>query len=47
MTNIQIIEIPDSIGNIEESVVIDNQDGTFTSMLKSTYDEIQARPNIN
>ena len=43
MTNIQIIEIPDSIGNIVESVVIDNQDSTFTSMLKSTYDEQQAQ----
>jgi hypothetical protein len=27
--------------------VISNDDGSQTSMLKSTYDELQARQNIN
>ena len=35
--------------NIEgiDCVVVDNQDGTFWSGLKSTYDELQAQTNVN
>jgi DNA/RNA endonuclease YhcR with UshA esterase domain len=42
MTKIEIVEIPDSAGNMTQSIVIDNGDGTFTSMLKSTWDELEA-----
>ena len=41
MENIQIIEVKTSIG-LEEYVVIDNGNENFTSMLKSTYDAMQA-----
>ena len=41
MENIQIIEVNTSVG-LETYVVIDNGNDNFTSMLKSTYDEIQA-----
>lgn len=43
MTNIEIVEISNSDGSITKSVVIDNGDGNFTSMLKSTWDELQAK----
>jgi calcineurin-like phosphoesterase family protein len=33
--------VKDLSGN--EHVVIDNSDGSFTSMLKSTYDELQVQ----
>lgn len=46
MTNIEIVEIPNSDGTITESVVIDNGDGSFTSMLKSAWDELQAQKEL-
>jgi hypothetical protein len=33
--------------NGEKYAIIDNGDGSFTSMLKSTYEELQAQQNIN
>jgi hypothetical protein len=39
ITNIEIIG---QDGEIQETVIIDNENGSFTSMLKSTYDEQQA-----
>ncbi len=39
---IEIIEIINSDESVTESVVIDNENGSFTSMLKSTYDEMIA-----
>ncbi len=41
MTNIEIIENFDGI----EQVVIDNGDGSFTSMSKATYDAQEAAKN--
>lgn len=40
--HIQIVEIENSDKSITESIVIDNGDGSFTSMLKSTWDELEA-----
>ncbi len=45
MDNIEIIEKPAVNGTMIEHVIIDNGDGSFTSMLKSTYDELQANQN--
>jgi len=43
MDNVKIIEITDSFnGIITEYAIIQHLDGSFTSMLKSTYDEQQA-----
>jgi hypothetical protein len=39
--NYELIEVENSAGEIVEHIVIPNGDG-FTSMLKSTYDEMQA-----
>ena len=46
MDNIQIIEVNTSVG-LETYVVIDNGNDNFTSMLKSTYDEMIARNEAN
>jgi hypothetical protein len=44
MDNVTFIETTDSLTNqIVEQVLIEHTDGSFTSMLKSTYDEQQAR----
>ena len=41
---IKIITLLDAMGqNPYEVIVIENEDGTTTSMLKSTYDEMIAR----
>ena len=32
-----------SLGGIQEHAIIDRGNGEFTSMLKSTYDEMQAQ----
>jgi hypothetical protein len=37
MNNIEIVEVEDV-----EHVIIDHKDGSFTSMLKSTWDELEA-----
>jgi hypothetical protein len=42
MENITIIQDEQKDGTIIEHIVIANADGSFTSMLKSTYDEQQA-----
>ena len=42
MENITIIQDEQKDGTIVEHIVIAHADGSFTSMLKSTYDEQQA-----
>lgn len=42
MTNIRIIEV-ETLGGINEYVIIDNEDGSQTSMLKSVWDELEAK----
>ena len=43
MENVTFIEVTDSVTNqLAEHAIIDNGDGTFTSMLKSEYDRQQA-----
>jgi hypothetical protein len=43
MTNIETITIENPFdGTITEHVMIDRGNGEFTSMLKSTYDEMKA-----
>ena len=39
---IKIIELPSLNGETETHIIIEHADGSFTSMLKSTYDEMQA-----
>ncbi len=41
MTNIEIIEI-ETLDGTQQHVIIDRGNGEFTSMLKSTYDELKA-----
>jgi hypothetical protein len=41
MENYQLIEV-NEIDAIRTHIIIDNGDGSFTSMLKSIYDEQQA-----
>jgi hypothetical protein len=43
MDNVKFVT--DADGN--EHAIIDRGNGEFTSMLKSIYDEQQARPNVN
>ena len=43
MDNIKIVEIENSFGETQTHVIIDNGDGSFTSMLKSTWDELEAQ----
>lgn len=45
MKNITIIQDEQKDGTIVEHIVITNLDGSQTSMLKSTYDELQANKN--
>jgi hypothetical protein len=42
MDQVQFIEV-ESLGGVVTHAIIDNGDGSFTSMLKSTYDELQAQ----
>jgi hypothetical protein len=42
MKNVKEIELLNSAGEIVKHIVIDNGDGSFTTMFKSTYDELQA-----
>lgn len=42
MKNIEIIEIIAADGTTVEQVIIDRGNGEFTSMLKTTYDAMQA-----
>lgn len=44
MDNVSFIKLTDPItGEIIEHAIIDRGNGEFTSMLKSTYDELQAK----
>jgi hypothetical protein len=43
MDNVTFIEIETPNGTIYEHAIIEHADGSFTSMLKSTYDEQQAQ----
>jgi hypothetical protein len=51
MDNVSFIEITDPIsGEVVEHAIIDKGSGEFTSMLKSTYDAMQAEqstPMVN
>jgi hypothetical protein len=38
----EVIQVENSAGEVIQHIVISNSDG-FTSMLKSTYDEMQAQ----
>ena len=42
MENIKEIEV-ETINGIETHIVIDNGDGSFTSMPKAVWDELQAK----
>jgi hypothetical protein len=42
MLKVKVIEQTDPFGNVVEIVNIENDDGSNTSMLKSTYDAMQA-----
>jgi hypothetical protein len=42
MQNIEIVEIETPNG-VQTHVIIDRGNGEFTSMLKSTWDELQAK----
>jgi hypothetical protein len=41
MDNVTFIEI-ESLGGVETHAIIAHADGSFTSMLKSRYDELKA-----
>jgi hypothetical protein len=43
MHNVSFIKVTDSLGVETEHAIIDRGNGEFTSMLKSTYDEMIAR----
>ena len=48
MDNVTFIEIENTLtGKVVTHAIIDRGNGEFTSMLKTTYDEMQARPNVN
>ena len=41
MNKVTFIEI-ETMGVVETHAIIEHEDGSFTSMLKSTYDELKA-----
>ena len=43
MDNVSFVEMENRDGTITEHAIIDRGNGEFTSMLKSTYDELQAK----
>ena len=45
MDNVTFIELPNPDGTMVEHAIIDRGNGEFTSMLKSTYDEMIAKQN--
>lgn len=48
MDNVTFIEITDPMtGDVTTHAIIDRGNGEFTSMLKSTYDEMIARNEAN
>jgi hypothetical protein len=46
MENIEIVEISGADGTLVEHAIIDRGNEEFTSMLKSTYDELQAAKEV-
>jgi hypothetical protein len=42
MENVTIVDIEDKDGGVTEHAIIDRGNGEYTSMLKSTYDELKA-----
>ena len=46
MENVTFIEIEYPIGKVTEHAIIDRGNGEFTSMLKSTYDEMIANQSL-
>jgi hypothetical protein len=49
MKNVTFIELENPEGTTTEHAIIDRGNGEFTSMLKSTYDEMiaeQSTPNV-
>ena len=45
MDNVKVVEIANANGDLVEYAVIENEDGGFTSMLKTEYDRQQAELN--
>jgi len=43
MDNVSFVKVTDSLGEEHEHAIIDRGNGEFTSMLKSTYDEMIAQ----
>ena len=43
MNNVTFVELPNLDGSVTEHAIIDRGNGEFTSMLKSTYDEMIAQ----
>ena len=43
MDNVSFISVENPDGSTTEHAIIDRGNGEFTSMLKSTYDEMQAQ----
>ena len=43
MDNVSFVQVENRDGSISEHAMINNGNGEFTSMLKSTYDEMIAR----
>jgi hypothetical protein len=46
MDNVTFIEI-EALGGIQEHAIIDRGNGEYTSMLKSTYDEMIAKQELS
>ena len=47
MQNIIEVEIQNSLSETETHIIIDHADGSYTSMLKSTYDAQQEQSTEN
>ena len=47
MDNVTFIELQATGGEVVEHAIIDRGNGEFTSMLKSTYDEMIAQSEAN
>ena len=47
MENVSFVEMPNSEGGTTTHAVIDRGNGEYTSMLKSTYDEMIAQQEEN
>jgi hypothetical protein len=42
MENVTFVEVENLDGSITKHAIIEHEDGSFTSMLKTTYDELKA-----